>query len=212
MDASASLPRDAEKIKFRDAQRLRTANLRWISYLCLIITQFPQGILKEILVETLLDSANDTRCSAASAAFARSRSFAAIVTDYLSRAYRPQASCVSPQLARCNGSARPYRHDNEFPGVYDHATSSNPPLPFQSSRTRHPYARAVYVTVRHGCILVLRLAATSGMQKPSEPFMRFNRAAISATLRIKITVSPFCVYAVCTNSVIRAASATIVST
>lgn len=37
-------------------------------------------------------------------------------------------------------SASLYRHGNEFPGVYDHATSSNPPLPFQSSRVLHPYA------------------------------------------------------------------------
>lgn len=38
-------------------------------------------------------------------------------------------SCRSQRLARLY-----IVNDNEFPGVYDHATSSNPPLPFQSSR------------------------------------------------------------------------------
>ncbi|EFN69152.1 hypothetical protein EAG_14410 [Camponotus floridanus] len=74
-----------------------------------------------------------------------------------------------------------YRHDNEFPGVYDHATSSNPPLPFQSSRVVHPYA---CVAVRHIGTLYphFDFAPCSGIEnvETGEPHLRYN---VSSTYR-----------------------------
>ena len=45
------------------------------------------------------------------------------------------SNSLAGQAGQGSGAAadehRLYRHDNEFSGVYDHTTSSNPPLPFR---------------------------------------------------------------------------------
>lgn len=66
----------------------------------------------------------------------RDRFCASVVTDYVRRGAGQGGGCSI-------GAAR--RHDNEFPGVYDHATSSNPSLPFRPRRIRM-HARYRYAT------------------------------------------------------------------
>lgn len=66
--------------------------------------------------------------------------------------------------------ARLYHHDNEFPSVYDHATSSNPPLPFRLCYIRMHARR---VTVRYVVSSPRPTAPRSnvGNEKTSEPYL-----------------------------------------